>query len=96
MMFSILGLGLICLASIVRAQVDNGCDTISPALTIVSPTTISSCTLFYTPSMPAQKGPTSTVWATMMTTQFNVVNCNYCQISNVANNPMPTVGVHRI
>ncbi|KAF7507954.1 hypothetical protein GJ744_009851 [Endocarpon pusillum] len=56
----------------------------------MSPTTISSCTLFFTPSMPAQKGPTSTVWATMMTTQFNVVNCNYCQISNVANNPMPT------
>ncbi|ERF70158.1 hypothetical protein EPUS_00345 [Endocarpon pusillum Z07020] len=89
-MFSIPGFGLILLASIVRAQVDNGCGTISPASTIMSPTTISSCTLFFTPSMPAQEGPTSTVWATMMTTQFNVVNCNYCQISNVANNPMPT------
>jgi hypothetical protein len=90
-MMSFLNLLLVCLASIAQAQLDTGCGTMFPSSTTVSPTTISSCTLFYTPSMPPQIGPTSTVYATMMTTQFNVVNCNYCQISNVGENPVPTV-----
>jgi len=70
---------------------DSGCGVISPSSTLPGPTTISSCTLFYTPYMPPQIGSTSTVYATVMTTRFNVVNCKYCQISKVAENPMPTV-----
>lgn len=83
-MFSLLQLvWVLYLAIIARAQVQ---------LTAAeSPTAISSCTLFYTPSMPPQIGPTSTVYATMMTTQLNVVNCDYCHISNVPENPMPAV-----
>lgn len=90
-MFSVLNLALVCLASVAQAQMDTGCGgSTSPSSTTVSPTTISPCTLFYTPYMAPQIGPTSTVYGTMMTTQMNVVNCNYCQISNVAQNPMAT------
>ena len=85
MMFSLIHLVLFCLASLGWAQMDTGCGTVS------TPTTIASCTLFYIPSMPPQIGPTCTVYATMMTTQFNVVNCKVCKLSNVAENPVPTV-----
>lgn len=90
-MLSFLILGLFCLTGIGRAQMDPGCVATSLPSATVLPTTVSSCTLFFTPSMPPQIGPTSTVYATMMTTQFNVVNCNYCAISNVAQNPVATV-----
>lgn len=92
-MLSFLKLCLLFLATIARAQTVPGCSSTSAISGTALPTTISACTLFYTPSMPPQIGPTSTVYATMMTTQFNVVNCNYCQISNVDDNPMPTVSL---
>ena len=95
-MFSLLTFGFICLASFAQAQMDTGCGVILPTSTTTSPATISSCTLFYTPSMPPQVSPTITVYATTMTTQFNVVNCNYCQVSNIVDNPVPTVGVELI
>ncbi len=84
----LLSLALLYLASMVRAQMDPGCGTTSAAML---PATVTSCTLFYTASMPPQINSTSTVYATIMTTQFNVVDCNFCHISNVAENPLPTV-----
>ena len=91
MMFFLFHLALFCLARIVRGQKDLGCGTTSPASTIVKPSTVASCTLFYTPALPPQIGPISTVYATMMTTRFNIGNCGFCKISNVAQNPVPTV-----
>ncbi len=66
---------LLLLAGVVRSQM-------APMNCVSSP----SCTVTFTQVGTTQIAPTSTVWAAMMTTMLNVVDCRYCQVTNVQNN----------
>ncbi|KPI44953.1 uncharacterized protein AB675_2691 [Cyphellophora attinorum] len=48
-----------------------------------------ACTVTYDPSRVAQTGPTSTVYGAIVTTRLNVVDCRYCTVTNLENNPAP-------
>ncbi|KAK5208697.1 hypothetical protein LTR96_003452 [Exophiala xenobiotica] len=54
-----------------------------------SSTTPYGCTVTYTPYMAPQIGPTTTIYAAIMTTYFYVVDCRYCTVTNYQNNPTP-------
>jgi hypothetical protein len=91
-MHSLLLLIVAYVASFSTAQTDPGCGPMSPPTpTTRKPTTGSPCVLWFTPTMPAQEAPVSTVWATVMTTRLNAVNCGLCEITNVPENPTPEV-----
>ena len=59
---------------------------VSPCHHCLSSTSCPPCTMTYKPLMPPQYGPTSTVYKTILTTFYNIVDCRYCTVENEAVN----------
>lgn len=49
-------------------------------------TSTNDCTMTFSVSKPAQTGPTTTLYDSIMTSSLNIINCRYCAVTNVENN----------
>ncbi|KAL2436735.1 hypothetical protein ABEF95_013665 [Exophiala dermatitidis] len=64
--------------------------TPTPACTAYSnPPASPGCTLSFTPYMPPQSGPTTTIYGGIMTQTIYAVQCGLCNVTNIDNNPEP-------
>ena len=90
MMFFFVLVALACLA--IGVEPNRSLECVTPS------TPAFPCTLSYTFSLPTPIIQVETVYATTTTAQVEAVDCKYCQVTNICDEPTITVSfrVHRL